>query len=275
MADPNANPYADPTLWKKLAQAGAGMTMSPAASKYLERGAAEMRARRGILQSSQQYATVDPTKLAMAPSVSQSRIDANDAAYKGLNQNNISGQAQQQDMVNYLRMRANGLGGPSASQQQFMQQTADGVQNMRAVAATNRLNPAAAARQANAGIERVGLEGQQQMNLLGLQDQQAAQIALGNQLQQMRAQDNQAAQQAADRAAGYQDAAFQGSQFMAQQQMQRNLANAEADDAARGRQQDIYTQYMNQIQTAKKNREAQGFGIAGAIGQAVGSLVGI
>lgn len=275
MADPT-NPYADPAAWKAIARAGtANSGNNSVTKKALERAAQMAQAQRGILQSSQQYAEVAPAKLSMTPKVSAAHMAANDAAYTDQRQNNNLGQQQQMGMADYLRAMASGTGGPSAAQQQLQQQTAQGIQGMRAVAMGNRLNPAAAMRQANQGAEQANLLASQQSRVLGAQEQAGAEQMLGSYLSTMRGQDLQNAGGYADRASGYQGASQQGSEFYANQEMQRNLANADAQNNALGRQQDMWTQYMNALQSKKQSREAMGWGIASAVGQTAGALIGV
>lgn len=275
MADP-VNPYADEKAWKAAARLGtASSGYNSALKKSLERKAMEAQAQRGILQSSQQYAEVTPAKLSMMPKVSDAHRAANDAAYTDQRKNNALGQGQQQGMADYLRAMAEGTGGPSAAQQQLQQQTAQGIQGMRATAMGNRLNPAAAMRQANQGAEQANLLAAQQSRVLGVQEQAGAEQMLGNYLATMRGQDLQTAGGFAGRASGYQSASQQGSEFYANQQMQRNLANADAENNALNRQQDMWTQQMNAIKADKLNREAMGWGVASAVGQAAGSLIGV
>ncbi len=275
MADP-VNPYADEKAWKAAARLGAASSgYNSALKKSLERKAMEAQAQRGILQSSQQYEEVTPAKLSMMPKVSDAHRAANDAAYTDQRKNNALGQGQQQGMADYLRAMAEGTGGPSAAQQQLQQQTAQGIQGMRATAMGNRLNPAAAMRQANQGAEQANLLAAQQSRVLGVQEQAGAEQMLGNYLATMRGQDLQTAGGFAGRASGYQSASQQGSEFYANQQMQRNLANADAENNALNRQQDMWTQQMNAIKADKLNREAMGWGAASSVGQAAGSLIGI
>ncbi len=188
----------------------------------------------------------------------------------------------QSEFAGYLRRLAEGGATGTPAQNAFAQSQAANAQNTTAIAAGNRANPFAARRAAAMANDGARVQGAQQLSTIQANEQAGAQAMLGQYLSDMRGQDIQAADARNQEQLGYLNQAQQTGFGFANQQMQRSLAQNEANQSSIDRGLDLRGAFMDSYY-AKRARQAEenaafasslygaattvGMGVAGAAGK--------
>lgn len=170
-------------------------------------------------------------------------------------------------LVGQLQQQAAGQG-PSVAQAQYAQAADRGLKQQLALAASQGGNPALAARQAAMGAANINQDLAGQAAVARMQEQQAAQQALGQQLAVARQGDIGLA---TDQAQLAQQAALANQQARAQLQAQQNQLNAAYTGQSIGLNQGQFA--ANQAyEAAKQNQAAQQTQLAGNLLGAAGQV---